>query len=99
MSFRVFIPFIHHSFRQNDVQSYLESSGLCKVVSIDLHEKKEKTDSGTLRSLNHYYAFLEVIPNLNTQRGKLFQENFKHEKIKTYRLETHRPSGIILYFF
>jgi len=84
MSFRVFIPFIHDSFRQNDVQSYLESSGLCKVVSIDLHEKKEKTDSGTLRSLNHYYAFLEVIPNLNTQRGKLFQENLKknyHTKI------------------
>lgn len=84
MSFRVFIPFIHDSFNENDVKSYLESSGLCKVVSIDLHEKKEKTDSGTLRSLNHYYAFLEVIPNLDTQRGKLFQENLKknyHTKI------------------
>jgi hypothetical protein len=61
------------------VRAKLSEYGLCKVVRIDMHEKKEKTKNGGLRSLNHNYAFVVVIP-LDTFQGNQFLENLKTHK-------------------
>jgi len=73
--YRVFIPFIHEEFTPQTVCHRLQTGGLCDVVKIDLHDKKERTQYGVLRSLNHKYAFLEVIPMRDTVQGRNLQYN------------------------
>ena len=78
--YRVFIPFIHEEFTPQTVCRHLQSGGLCGVVKIDLHDKKERTQYGVLRSLNHKYAFLEVIPMRDTAQGRNLQYNLDNNQ-------------------
>ena len=78
-TYKIFIPFIHEEYSEEMVRAKLSEYGLCKVVRIDMHEKKEKTNDGGLRSLNHSYAFVVVIP-LDTFQGNQFLENLKTHK-------------------
>jgi len=61
------------------VRTKMRDRGLCNVVRIDMHEKKEKNKNGSLSSLNHSYAFVVVQP-LDSFQGKQFQENINQQK-------------------
>jgi hypothetical protein len=78
-SFKIFIPFIHEEYSEKMVRTALREHGLCNVVRIDMHEKKEKNKNGSLSSLNHSYAFVVVQP-LDSFQGKRFLENVKQQK-------------------
>jgi len=79
ISFKVFIPFIHEGYTEEMVRAKMCGLGLCKITRIDMHEKKEKRPDGTLRSLNHSYAFVDVVPT-STVRGAHLLENLKNQK-------------------
>lgn len=68
-SFRAFIPFIHEEFTSESITDVLEKKQMCHVRSLNLHEKKEKQKNGTLRSMKHYYAFLEIEPYVQSVQG------------------------------
>lgn len=68
-SFRVFIPFIHEEFTSESIIDVLEKKQMCHVRGLNLHEKKEKQKNGTLRSMKHYYAFLEIEPYVQSVQG------------------------------
>ena len=61
------------------VRTKMRDRGLCNVVRIDMHEKKEKNKNGSLSSLNHSYAFVVVQP-LDSFQGKQFRENINQQK-------------------
>ena len=78
--YRVFIPFIHNEFTYNTVISKLEDSKLCIVNSLSLHEKKELQKNGSLKSLHHYYAFLQITPNISHIAGRNLEANLLCKK-------------------
>lgn len=78
-NFKIFIPFIHEEYSEEMVRAKMRDRGLCNVVKIDMHEKKEKNKNGSLSSLNHSYAFVVVQP-LDSFQGKQFQENINQQK-------------------
>jgi len=78
-NFKIFIPFIHEEYSEEMVRTKMRDRGLCNVVRIDMHEKKEKNKNGSLSSLNHSYAFVVVQP-LDSFQGKQFQENINQQK-------------------
>jgi hypothetical protein len=78
-NFKIFIPFIHEEYSEEMVRTKMRDRGLCNVVRIDMHEKKEKNKNGSLSSLNHSYAFVVVQP-LDSFQGKQFRENINQQK-------------------
>jgi hypothetical protein len=90
-SYKVFIPFIHEEYSASLVCEKLKSSGLCNVIRIDIHDKKEKTSQGPLRSLNHKYAFVTVRPILDTIPGQNFQSNLEHTQ-NTHIIHDDNPA-------
>jgi hypothetical protein len=89
--YRVFIPFIHEEFRYSSIITKLEETGLCEVKSLNVHEKKELKKNGTLRSLKHYYAFLEIVPKQDCAAGRNLEENLKENK-NTHVIHDNDPS-------
>ena len=89
--YRVFIPFIHNEFTYDTVISKLQESKLCIVNSLSLHEKKELQKNGTLKSLHHYYAFLQITPNRSHITGKNLEANLLCKK-NTHLIHDNDPS-------
>ena len=89
--YRVFIPFIHNEFTYDTVISKLQESKLCIVNSLSLHEKKELQKNGTLKSLHHCYAFLQITPNRSHIAGRNLEANLLCKK-NTHLIHDNDPS-------
>lgn len=90
-TYRVFIPFIHEEFTSESIIDILEEKQLCEVRSLNLHEKKEKQKNGTLRSMKHYYAFLEIEPCIKSVQGANLLMNLAEGK-NTHIIHDENPA-------
>lgn len=90
-TYRVFIPFIHEEFTSESIIDILEEKQLCEVRSLNLHEKKEKQKNGSLRSMKHYYAFLEIEPCIKSVQGANLLMNLTEGK-NTHIIHDENPA-------
>lgn len=73
-SYNVFIPFIRLGVTDEDIRRVFSKKQLGQIRSIEMHEKKIQKMGGGLRSANHYYAFITVVP-MRTEAGENFIKN------------------------
>ena len=92
---KIFIPFIHKEFNVDFVRDLLFHRNYGYVTHIDMFEKKRKKVT-ELKSLNHYFAFLEICPNMNSFVGKRFYLNVLQNKNTPVILNVRKDKYFIL---
>lgn len=74
VAYNVFIPFIRLGVTAEDIRRVFSKKQLGQIRSVDMHEKKIQKSGGGLRSANHYYAFITVVP-MRSEFGEKFLKN------------------------
>ena len=95
----LFIPFVQRGISPTFISNAFEKQLFGKIIEINLHDKKIKTNKNTLRSAKHNYAFIKIRlydttagnnlrqnigNNQNTYMMCEYQQHVIHWQVKPY---------------